>query len=133
MNTKQACGLTVLRIAVAVVFLMHGGQKLFVFGFHNVTGMMASLHIPLPHASAIVVSLVEFIGGLMLFFGAGTRLAALLLAIDMAVAILKVHFKGGFFLPAGYEFALTLLLANIALLVGGGGSLSVDGAIAKRK
>jgi len=133
MSTKQACGLTVLRIAVAIVFLMHGGQKIFVLGFHNVTGMMAFLHIPLPHISAIVVSLVEFIGGLMLLFGAGTRLAALLLAIDMAVAILKVHLKGGFFLPAGYEFALTLLLANIALMVGGGGSASVDGVLAKRK
>lgn len=133
MSTKQACGLTVLRIAVAIVFLMHGGQKLFVLGFHNVTGMMSFLHIPLPHLSAIVVTLVEFIGGLMLLFGAGTRLAALLLAIDMAVAILKVHLKGGFFLPAGYEFALTLLLANIALLIGGGGSASVDGALAKRK
>ena len=133
MSTKQACGPTVLRIAVAIVFLMHGGQKLFVLGFHNVTGMMSFLHIPLPHLSAIVVTLVEFIGGLMLLFGAGTRLAALLLAIDMAVAILKVHLKGGFFLPAGYEFALTLLLANIALLIGGGGSASVDGALAKRK
>jgi putative oxidoreductase len=133
MSTKQACGLTVLRIAVAVVFLMHGGQKLFVLGFHNVTGMMTYLHIPLPHISAIVVTLVEFFGGLMLLFGAGTRVAALLLAIDMAVAILKVHLKGGFFLPAGYEFALTLLLANIALLIGGGGSASVDGILAKRK
>lgn len=133
MSTKQACGLTVLRIAVAFVFLMHGGQKLFVLGFHNVTGMMAFLHIPLPHISAIVVSLVEFIGGLMLLFGAGTRLAALLLAIDMAVAILKVHFGHGYFLPAGYEYALTLLLANIALLVAGGGCASVDGAMAKWK
>jgi len=33
-------GLAILRVVVGIVFLMHGGQKLFIFGFHNVAGFM---------------------------------------------------------------------------------------------
>ncbi len=131
-SSSQAWGITVLRVAVAIVFLMHGGQKLFVFGFHGVAGFMGQLGIPLPGFSAVVVTLVEFVGGLALLFGVATRLAALLLAIDMVVAILTVHLRHGFFLPMGFEFALTMLLANVALVLTGAGAASVDGLITKR-
>jgi putative oxidoreductase len=105
-------GITVLRLAVGIVFLAHGGQKLFVWGF----GILA----------AVVVTLVEFLGGLALVVGSFTRWAAALLAINMLVAILTVHLKGGFFLPAGVEFALTLFAANVALVLLGSGEASVD-------
>jgi putative oxidoreductase len=131
-SSTQAWGVTVLRVAVAIVFLMHGGQKLFVYGFHGVAGFMGQLGIPLPGFSAVVVTLVEFFGGLALLFGVATRLAALLLAIDMAVAVLAVHLRHGYFLPMGFEFALTMLLTNIALLLTGAGAASVDGLITKR-
>ncbi len=41
-------GLAVLRVVVGIVFLMHGGQKLFIYGFHNVGSFMHQLGIPLP-------------------------------------------------------------------------------------
>ncbi len=123
----RAWGLTILRVVVGIVFLKHGSQKLFTFGFHGVAGMFAHFGIPLPAVSAVVVTLVEFLGGLALIFGAATRFAAALIAIDMSVAILVVHAKNGFFAPTGFEYPLTLLAANLCLLLAGAGMLSVDG------
>ncbi len=131
-STNRSWGLMVLRVAVGIVFLMHGWQKLFVIGIPGVTGFFGHAGIPLPHISAIVVSLVEFLGGAALVLGAFTRAAAVLLAIDMTVAVLKVHLKNGFFLPAGFEFALSMWAANICLALTGGGAASVDGAMGKK-
>ena len=127
-----AWGITVMRLIVGSVFVMHGGQKLFIFGLHQVSGSFAGFGIPLPMLSAVVVSLVEFLGGLALLVGLGTRWAALLIAIDMAVAILKVHLRHGFFGPAGFEYPLTLLGANIALLLNGPGAMALENSIGHR-
>jgi putative oxidoreductase len=94
--------------------------------------MFAHIGIPLPGISAAVVTLVEFFGGIALILGVATRLAALAIAIDMTVAILLVHFKNGFFMPTGYEYALTLLSANICLMLTGAGVYSVDGLFGKK-
>ena len=119
-------GMAPLRLAVGLVFLMHGGQKLFVFGVAGVAGFFGNLGIPAPMAAAVVVSLVEFLGGIALVLGFLTRWAALLLAVNMLVAVLVVHARKGFFLPDGAEFALTLLGANLTLLLVGPGSASID-------
>lgn len=123
----KSLGMTLLRVVVGIVFVMHGGQKLFFIGFRNVAGFMGSLGIPLPWVSAVVVTLVEFLGGLALILGYFARTAAALLAIVMLVAVLAVHLKHGFFAPAGFEFPLTLLAANLAMLLSGPGALSLDG------
>jgi putative oxidoreductase len=91
---------------------------------------MAQVGIPAPGAAAVVVTLVELLGGLALVLGALTRLASLLLAIDMVVAVVVVHLPAGFFLPLGSEFALTLLGATLTLLLTGPGALAVDDALA---
>lgn len=129
----QGWGITVLRVVVGIVFLVHGGQKLFVWGFGGVAGFLGQVGIPAPMLAAVIVTLVEFLGGLALLLGLFTRWAAIPLAIDMLVAILAVHLKAGFFLPNGYEFALTLLAATVALSLLGSGEASVDGFLAKRR
>ena len=131
---SQSCGITVLRVVVGIVFLAHGWQKLFGFGFHGVAGFFAGAGIPLPFVSGVIVTLVEFIGGAALVLGLLTRWAAALNAFDMLVAVLVVHMKNGFFdQNHGVEFPLTLLAACIALTMLGPGSLSVDGALSKRE
>jgi putative oxidoreductase len=133
MYPKQACGWTVLRVVLGIIFLVHGWQKLFGFGFHGVAGFFGTLGIPLPAITSIVVTLVEFFGGLALLLGLFTRWAAILIAIDMFGAIFFVHLKNGFFNQRmGFEYPLILLAATIALALGGGGAASVDGLLAKR-
>lgn len=126
-------GLLLLRVALGTVFVMHGGQKLFVFGFEGVTGFMSSLGIPFPAASAVLVTAVELVGGLMLLAGAYTRAAAFLIAGNMAVAILTAHLANGYFLPSGFEFALTLMLVSVSVMLAGPGAYSVDARLEGRQ
>lgn len=123
---SEGWGLVPLRVAVGVVFLMHGGQKLFVYGLAGTAGAMTEMGIPLPQVAAIVVTAVEFLGGLAILLRLFTRWAGLLLAIDMAVAILAVRLKGGFFAPSGFEFEFTLLGAALTLAALGSGGVALD-------
>ncbi len=120
-------GLLILRVVVGAVFVMHGGQKLFAHGLPGFTVMLTDLGIPWPAFAAVVVALVEFAGGVLLVAGLFVRPVAALIAADMVVAILKVHLPNGFFLPGGYEFALTELGASLALILLGAGAWSIDG------
>lgn len=132
-NTRTDLGLLALRIALGVVFIMHGGQKLFVLGPDGVSGFLGSLGVPFPAVNAWLVIAAELGGGLALLTGALTRLAGLATAFIMVVAMTTVHLANGFFLPAGYEFTLTLLLASIAIVLAGPGAFSVDALISRRR
>jgi putative oxidoreductase len=124
--------LAVLRIVLGVTFILHGGQKLFVFGFDGVSGAFAQMGIPAPGLLGPFVALVEFFGGIAIVLGLLTRLAALGIAATMVVAILTVHLKNGFFAPTGFEFPLSLLGSAIALIITGAGTFSLDAVIGKR-
>ena len=52
------------------------------------TEFFASLHIPFPQANVVFVSSLEFVGGILLILGLGSRIISLLLACDMMVAYL---------------------------------------------
>ncbi len=132
MMERKDWGITLIRIIVGVVFLAHGSQKVFGYGFSAVGGMFGHMGIPMAGFFGVVVPLVEFLGGLGLVVGLLTRWAAAFLVINMAVAVLKVHLGGGFFLPRGFEYALTLLVVNIALLIAGSGAFAIDNKFGKR-
>ena len=80
-----------------------------------------------------MVTLVEFIGGIALILGLGTRLVAIPLVIDMIGAIFFVHGKNGFFLPNGYEFALVMLVTSAGLALTGSGALALDNLIGRTR
>src|SRR5687768_8970382 len=101
MSPMAGWGITILRIAVGIVFAAHGAQKLFgAFGgsgLANTASYFQHLGLTPSYPLAVLWAVVEFGGGLLVFLGAWTRLAAIPLAIGMAVAIWKVHFVNGFF------------------------------------
>src|SRR5947209_1537434 len=99
MPRTQQLGIAILRIVVGIVFLAHGAQKLFVIGFGGVAHMFSGVGIPMAYPAAVLVTLLEFAGGIALILGIASRWVAVLLAINMAVAVLKVHLHNGFFLP----------------------------------
>jgi putative oxidoreductase len=119
-------GMLPLRIVVGLVFLMHGAQKLFVFGLGGTTDIMGKLGLPLPTLCAIIVIAVEVFGGFAILLGVFTRVAGALLAFEMLIAILVARLSGGFFAPYGYEFELTLLGASLTFALNGPGRMSLD-------
>jgi putative oxidoreductase len=129
---QQQLAIAIVRIFTGIAFLMHGWQKVFQFGFPGVTGAFTKMGVPMPGVMGPFIALLELLGGVALIIGLLTRLAALGLMFDMLGAIVLVHLAGGYFLPAGYEYALLLFASCLALVVGGPGSLSVDAALASR-
>ena len=119
-------GMVPLRVVVGLVFLMHGGQKLFIFGVGGTADIMGKLGLPFPSLSAAIVIAAELLGGLALVTGAYARWAGAVLAIEMLVAIPIARLHGGFFTPYGFELELTLLGACLTFAALGAGGVSID-------
>jgi putative oxidoreductase len=125
-----------LRIALGLVMMGHGAQKLVgAFGgggLSGTAGFFDQIGIVPGMFWAIVVAVVETFGGLLVFIGLLTRVSSLLIAITMFVAMVWVHLPNGFFLAdRGIEFTLVLFSMGVALAVMGPGALAAD-AMKKR-
>jgi putative oxidoreductase len=132
-KTESNSGLSplILRITAGVIFIAHGGQKLFSwFGGYGLEGTgqwMESIGLSPGYLMALVAGSAEFFGGLFLLLGLLTRFSSSVLAFTMLIAIFSVHFENGFFMSAnGYEFAFALFGASIAIMLSGAGKLSLD-------
>ncbi len=128
-SRQVSLGLAALRIAAGTIFIRHGAQKLFTFGFAGVTGAFTHMGVPLPGVTGPFIALLEFFGGIALVIGILTRLLALGFAFDMLGAILLVQLKNGF---SHYELEFLLLVSSVALFLAGAGRFSVDALIAGR-
>jgi putative oxidoreductase len=103
----------------------------------KITGFFTSLNIPFPAASAHFVSGLEFVGGILLILGLGSRLVALLLTANMLVAYWTADREALFSIfsdPGKFYVAdpYTFLFASAMVLVFGAGLFSVDALLAKR-
>ncbi|HEX2792617.1 MAG TPA: DoxX family protein [Candidatus Paceibacterota bacterium] len=120
-----------LRIAVGLVFVMHGWMKLQ-GGLPGVTGMLGGIGFPMPEAFAVLLIAAELAGGILLILGAFTTWAALVLTVVSFIALVTVHIANGFFVnQGGYEFILLILAVCISLMVTGAGKWSVDSLLDK--
>jgi putative oxidoreductase len=80
----------------------------------------------LPGYFLYIAGVIETFGGGLLLLGLFTRPAALLLGMEMCVAIWKVHSAHGYLAVNDYQFPLTLATACFALATVGAGLISVD-------
>jgi putative oxidoreductase len=125
-----------LRLPLGIIFVAHGAQKLFGwFGGYGLEGtgqFMASQGLNPGYLMALLAGSAEFFGGLALIIGFLVRPAAAVLAFTMLIAAVVVHGANGLFVAnGGFEFALALLAAAIALVLLGGGQLSADKMISQ--
>jgi len=126
-----------VRLALGVVFVAHGSQK--VFGWVGGPGLKATIqmfqqYMKVPPAATVTAALIELLGGLAMLLGLLARPAALGLIVVMLVAIVKVHGRHGFFInfsgtPGkghGFEFNFVLIAMALSILLGGAGAFSID-------
>lgn len=113
------CFLSVMRIATALLYMQHGGQKLFSIPPAEQTPPLMSL--------MGLAGVLELFGGLLILLGLFTRPVAFILSGQMAVAYFMVHAPQGFWplLNKG-ELAALYSFVFLYLAVAGGGSLSLD-------
>jgi len=124
-------GLLLIRLMLGVVFMFHGGQKLFGWfgggGMAKMVEFLGSMNVPAPNVSAALAAGTEFFGGLLVLVGLLTRLAAIPMVFNMVVAVLLVHRQAFSAQNNGMEYPLTLAVVLAGLGLIGPGRLSLDG------
>jgi len=126
----------IIRLAVGAVFFLEGIKK-FLFAEQWGAGRFARIGIPVPGLTAPFVGAVETVCGLLLLLGLCTRLASILLIIDISVAIattkIPIFLKSGFWpTEAEARTDFSMLMGLIFLFIVGAGPLSADKLIAPR-
>lgn len=103
----------------------------------DVTDYFTSLGVPLPAVTTPCIVVLEFVGGILIMLGLGSRLLAFLLTCDMIVAflaadrdklVLVFSDPDKFYSATPYPF----LLAYLIVLIFGPGLISLDALLAKR-
>ena len=114
-----------LRIITGFLFIPHGAQKLF--------GVLGREAVPLMSLPG-VAGVLEFFGGILILFGIFTRPVAFVLSGQMAVAYWMAHGRQAFLpIANGGELAVLYCFVFLFLFANGGGELSVDGWLRRRK
>jgi putative oxidoreductase len=102
------------------------------------TQFFASLNIPFPGANVVFISSLEFVGGILLILGLGSRLISLLLACDMIVAYVTADPEalhaifsdpGKFYNADPYTF----LFASLLILIFGPGRFALDWLLMRKQ
>ena|SRR2546426_3888930 len=126
--------LLALRVFAGLLIAGHGAQKVFgAFGGQGPVGFrrrVEALGFRPVGLFAFAASFGEFLGGLAVAIGLLTPVAAGILAVDMLVAIFKVHAPNGLWITKnGYEYALTMFVVFVLFGLSGPGAYAIDSAI----
>ena len=136
LSTTDDASLTILRLALGIVFFPHGAQKMLGWfgglGFSGTMGFFThQMGIPAPFAFLAIAA--EFFGGLGLLAGFLGRIAAFGILCNMVVAILMVHRQFGLFMNwfgnqkgEGIEYHLLAIAIASVIVIKGSGALSAD-------
>ena len=128
-NSLQSAFLLFVRLYWGWQFMVDGWGKLTHLA--KVTEYFGSLGLPAPGPTAMFVSVLELVGGLLLALGLGTRLIALLLTCNMTMAyitgdreaLLSIFSDPDKFIAAA---PFTYLMASLIVLIFGPGRYSLD-------
>ncbi len=143
LSTDDSVVQLVLRLMLALVFFPHGAQK--VFGWFGGNGFSVTMGFfvdkaGIPWFLAFLAVLAESAGVLALFAGIGTRIAALGIAVNMIICAAGNHVQHGFFMNwmgkqqgEGFEFHILAVAISVALIIGGGGTWSLDRLLTGRR
>lgn len=126
LDRLQPLALLALRVALGVIFIAHGAQKVF-GGMQGTIKMVTALGFP--WWMGYVLGAAELGGGILVLVGLLTRLGALAIFVDMCVAIDKVHWKNGLKAPGGFEFPMACAAIAFALIFFGAGPISLDSVL----
>lgn len=126
LDRLQPLALLLMRLTLGVIMVAHGYHKIF-GGLQHFVQIVHGMGLPswLGYISAFT----EFLGGLLLLAGFFTRVAALGICVDLAVAIWKVHLHNGLLGAPdrpGYEFPLAAATIAFALIFFGAGPIALD-------
>lgn len=122
--------LLLLRIFAGVMFLEHGGMKLFGW----LGGMPGGGTAPVTSEMGIA-GVLELAGGALIVIGLFTRPVAFILAGEMAVAYFQAHAPHGWFSPVQNHGELAVLYCFIFLYLAarGAGEYSLDAVLQHRR
>jgi putative oxidoreductase len=142
-NTENDIVPLILRVMLGIVFYFHGMQKLTtMYGGYGFTGTMGFFtgKLGIPAFFAFLAIMAEGVGWAGLISGLLTRVAALGITVNMIVAVYMLHWQNGIFMNwfgnqkgEGFEYHLLAIAIGIALMIKGGGALSVDRALSDKK
>jgi putative oxidoreductase len=126
--------LLLARVLIGVVMFAHGYQKMVINGIGRTTEGFENLSIPLAIVSASFVTVVEFVGSVLLIAGALTPLMCGLMLVIMVGAAAFVHGANGIFISnGGWELVGVIGAGLIALAAAGPGRYSVDHVVRGRQ
>lgn len=127
-------GLLVTRVILGVVLVAHGWQKFTEWGLAGTTASFQEMGVPVPPVTALIASIVELGGGILLILGLFTTVAGVLVALNMLGAVLFVHAPFGVFVAGnGWELVAVIGLASLIFALVGAGRISLDALIAGRR
>ncbi len=132
MNKENLLNLSlfILRVAVGVIFFVHGGQKLFGMfdgiGLEGTTKLVEGFGLAKPYPIAIAWASVEFAGGIFLLLGIVVRWAAFFILATVIAYLWKTDFIHGSFLTGGdIEYNILIVISCMQLVLVGGGSWAI--------
>jgi putative oxidoreductase len=132
MQSNDDFGKLVLRATLAILLLFHGVSKL-INGIDPIMGMVAKAG--LPSGVAFLVYIGEVIAPLMILFGIWARLGAVIVAINMIVAVALAHIPQLFTMGKTGGWALELqgfyFFTAVAVALLGAGRYSIGGKSGK--
>ena len=132
LNRFEGLGSLFMRLVLGIIMVAHGYTKIIPSGaLYSFSHTVFRMHLPI--WLGYVSAFTEFFGGMLIIVGLLTRVAAFMTAIDLTVAIIKVHLHGGLLGPNSFALPLALCAISVMLVFTGCGWLGLDDFVGRNR